>query len=188
MFYRLQFDSKLRDQWFLGTPTNYSGDEWAFWRLLRGEALDENDLRTWRALVEQEGQGLPFSFAGFDVPIVSEEVAKFIAGESPGQVQLLPVEIKGASPGYRILVATKTIRCVDECSSEFTKWGADDGRPDKAGEYRMFTHLCLDPTLIPVDLKIFRVWGWRQALIVSDDLAESLRSYVKTGLIYDPVA
>jgi len=60
-------------------------------------------------------------------------------------------------------------------------------RPDKAGEYRMFTRLHLDPPLIPVGLNIFRVWGRRQALIVSKDLAEFLQSHVKTGLIYDPV-
>jgi len=188
MFYRLQFDPALLDQWFVGTPVDCSGDEWAFRRLVNGEALDQSDLRTWRAMVKKEGRDLPFSFAGFDVPIVSHEVGELIAALAPGQVQLPPVEVDGLSAGFHVLVATQTVRCIDEVRSEFTRWGAHDGRPNKVGEYRMFTRLRLDPTIIPKDLQIFRVLEWRGALVVTESLAESLRACVKAGLIYEPVA
>lgn len=192
MYYRIHFDPNLLCQWFLDTPVSSSGDEWAFWRILRGEVLHDNDLGMWRTQVRQNGQVLPFSFAGFDVPIVNQQVGQLIVEEAPGQVQLLPLEIEEANGevdlGYRILVATHTIRCVDEGRSEFTKWGGDDMRPDKVGEYRMITNLRLDASLIPSDLKIFRVWGWKPALIVAAPLAESLRTFVKLGLKFESVS
>lgn len=191
-YYRVHFDPNLTSQWFLDTPVSSSGDEWAFWRILRGEVLDDGDLGIWRTQVKQNGQALPFSFSGFDVPIVSQQVGRLIDEEAPGQAQLLPLEIGdakgGVSSGYRILVATKALRCVDELRSEFTKWGGDDMRPDKAGEYRMVTRLRLDASLIPSDLKIFRVWGWTQALVVAAPLAESLRTWVKVGLNFESVS
>lgn len=75
MLYRLLFDSNLQDQWFLSTPVDASGDEWAFWRLLEGKELQGSDLDAWRTEIKQDGQALAWSFAGFDVPIVSQEVA-----------------------------------------------------------------------------------------------------------------
>ncbi len=192
MYYCITFDPNLRSQWFLDTPISSSGDEWAFWRLLRGEVLNDSDLGTWHTRVTQNGPPLPFSFAGFDVPIVNQQVAAIIAEEAPGQVQLAPLEIKHTDgevdSGYRIIVATKTLRCVDERRSEFTKWRFDDIRPDRVGEYRMITKLRLDTSLIPRDLKIFRIWGWKQALIVAAPLAESLRNCVELGLIFESVS
>lgn len=191
-YYRINFDPHLLCQWFLDTPVRSSGDEWAFWRILRGEVLHESDLGIWRTQVKQNGQILPFSFAGFGVPIVNQQVGQLIVEEAPGQVQLLPLAIEEENGevdfGYRILVATQTVRCVDEGRSEFIKWGSDDMRPDKVGEYRMITRLRLDASLIPSDLNIFRVWGWKVALVVAAPLPESLRTFVKVGLNFEPVS
>lgn len=185
--YRLTFDSRVADQWFVDTPTNHCGDEWAFWRLLEGITLEGDDLLPWRAKVKQPGQKLAFSFAGFDVPLVTAEIANRLAPVLGGQAQFPRLSIEGESSEHHILVATQTLRCVDEELSIFTKWGADDQRPDKHGEYRMFSRLRLDPAHVPPEATIFRVWGWKQALIVTDPVMRLLKSWVPTGLIYQEV-
>lgn len=192
MYFRIHFDPNLRSQWFLDTPISNSGDEWAFWRL-RGNVLGNDDLKVWRTKVIRSGQTLPFSFAGFDVPIVDRQVGQLITEEAPGQVQLLPLEIEKTDDGvlhsgYFILVATKAVRCVDERRSDFIKWEVNDNRPDKVGEYRMISKLSLDSSLIPHDLKIFRIQGWQQALIVSESLAKSLRNCVELGIHFESVS
>lgn len=185
--YRLIFDSRLTDQWFIDTPVNHAGDIWAFWRLLGGSPLEDADLQPWQTRVRQAGRRLAFSFAGFDVPVVTEKVAQVLMRRFGSQVQFPQLRIVGEDLDHRILVATRSVRCVDESSSEFIKWGPADGRPDKCGEYRMFTCLRLDPALVPADTSIFRVWGWEQALIVREEVAEALRSCIQTGLVYQPV-
>ncbi|WP_140637408.1 hypothetical protein [Methylibium rhizosphaerae] len=185
--YRLSFDPRLTDQWFIDTPVDQSRDEWAFWRLLSGSPLEATDHLPWRSKVKQAGQRLSFSFAGFDVPVVTEEVASALGSILGDQSQFPQLHIVGENSPYRILVATRTVRCVDEPNSQFTKWSLADGRPDKCGEYRMVTRLRLDPALVPADAKIFRVWGWKQALVVTETVAGVLRSYVHAGLVYEPV-
>jgi hypothetical protein len=185
--YRLLFDPTLTSQWFIETPVDDLGDEWAFWRLLSGSPLEGTDVLPWQSKVKQEGQRLSFSFAGFDVPVVTSEVATALMALVGDHVQFPQLLIAGESLTYRILVATRAVPCVDESKSEFVKWGASDGRPEKCGEYRMFTRLRLDPALIPPDASIFRVLGWSQALIVTERVAIALRSCVPSGLVYEPV-
>jgi hypothetical protein len=185
--YRLLFDPELADQWFIDTPMNSSGDEWSFWRLLGGASLEGSDWQPWRARVKQLGQRLPFSFAGFDVPVVATEIAEQLAPILGEQAQFPVLDVAGEEATYRILVATRTVQCVDEEESQFIKWGPSDGRPDKCGEYRMFTRLRLDPARVPSDTRVFRVWGWSQALIVTEPVAVVLKSCVPLGLKYEPV-
>jgi hypothetical protein len=186
--YRLTFDPRVTDAWFLDTPVPASGDEWAFWRLLRGESLSGDDLSPWKTRVKQSGRPLSFCFAGFDVPIVSGSVAKVLASDVPSAVQLLPLSLPEACEGYRILVATKSVHCIDEANSEFTTWGVSDGRPDKVGEYRMFSRLRLNPAAVPAGVHVFRVVGWRAALVVSAWLAAKLQGIVTEGITYEAVA
>jgi hypothetical protein len=51
----------------------------------------------------------------------------------------------------------------------------------------MFTRLCLSPQRVPSGTTIFRVQGWRQALVVTEAVAQVLRSCVHMGLAYEPV-
>jgi hypothetical protein len=184
----LLMDPTVTDAWFLDTPITSSGDEWAFWRLFRGEPLSGSDLSPWQSRIRTPGRPLSFSFAGFDVPIGNADVAKLLANEVPDQAQLIPLSLPQVKPGYHIIVATRTIRCVDERNSEFTTWGMNDGRPDKVGEYRMFTRLRLDRAAVPVGVHMFRVAGWPVALVVSAWLAVELRNIIKEGLVYEPLA
>jgi hypothetical protein len=188
MLYRLKFDSALHDQWFLETPVHVSGDKGAFWRLTGGQALKGEDLEGWSTAVGEVGQKLAMSFAGFDVPIVDSTVANLFALHASDDVQLPPIKIKGEPLGYRLLVATRLLKCVDEQRSEFTRWLPEDGRPEKVGEYRMVMRLRLDANVVPKSVQIFRVAGWEVALIVSENLAKLLRGCVREGLSYEPVA
>lgn len=188
MLYRLLFDSSLCDQWFLGTPVNVEGDEWSFWRLLRGAYVTGRDLEEWHTNVEKTGRKLAFSFSGFDVPIVTREVGDCLASLIAHDIQLIPINLAGEAIGYKALVATQSVKCVDEARSEFTKWSPKDGRPDKTGEYRMFTKLRLDPSAVPEGVQVFRVAEWQCALVVTERVVSALKTCVAEGLIYEQVA
>lgn len=186
--YRLVVDPKLEDAWFLDTPVPSSGDEWAFQRINRGTALGGNDLEPWRTKFSRPGYTLPFSFAGFDVPVVDAALTSFFRAEVPSQVQFVPLLLSGANSGHNILIATQSISCVDVERSELTIWGPDDGRPEKIGQYRMFTRLRLNRAAVPNETHIFRVRGWEIALVVSDVLCDRLRQTARVGLAYEQLA
>lgn len=73
-----------------------------------------------------------------------------------------------------------------EANSEFMKWTKEDGRPEKVGEYRMFTKLSLDPKKA-TGHKIFRVQGWQIALIVEEEVKESLEQRKASGIVFQVV-
>jgi hypothetical protein len=178
----------VTDAWFLDAPIPSGGDEWAFWRLIRGEPLTDSDLTSWRSGIKRPGRQLPFCFAGFDVPIVNADVANLLNNEVPNAVQLLPLALPKVQTPYHILVATLAVRCVDEANSNFMVWGSNDGRPDKVGQYRMFTRLRVDRAAVPEGTHLFRVEGWPVALIVSAWLAAKLRKIIGEGIAYEAVA
>jgi anthranilate phosphoribosyltransferase len=59
-------------------------------------------------------------------------------------------------------------------------WKAEDGRPEKVGEYRYVHGMRIDPTRVG-DARIFRTWGWRIALVVSEDLKRAIEEAGLTG-------
>ena len=142
----------------------------------------------WQSVIKQPGRKLPFSFAGFDVPILDATTTKLLAEVAGTDAQFPPVSISGESSSYNILAATKTVSCVDESQSEFTRWTEADGRPDKLGQYRMFTRLALAASAVPSEAELFRVAGWKQALVASEKLVRELQRTVKEGLVYERVA
>lgn len=185
--YRIAVDPACAQRWFLNEPINSRADEWAFWRLLRAEELDGDDLRPWKTTINRNGVRLPFSFAGFDVPVLDHDLSSFFDQTCADDAQLVPLEISGQFSGHHILVAKKAIDCIDESRSRFTKWTAADGRPEKEGQYRMITQLVLDPTRVPSNVSLFRVAHWTQALVATEPLVSQLRQRAPNGLSYSQV-
>ena len=134
-----------------------------------------------RAPIHTPGKALDFSYSLSDVPILSERIANAIRDLVGGRAQLFPVDVDELSH-FEILNATAVIECFDESRSEFTKWRESDGRPDRIGQYRMVTKLCLDPSKIPPDLHVFRVKGWKIALIVSQAFVDAILPLNPTGV------
>lgn len=135
--------------------------------------------------IQQEGQRVPFTLAAFDMPVVEERVARTIESIAGKDVECYPVSVEGSSATYMIINVVSSLACVDETKSTIMKWGANDGRPDKVGRYRMITNLTIDPARVEGH-DIFRIADWEVALIVSEQLRDAIEAD-DLGIVFDPV-
>jgi len=91
------------------------------------------------------------------------------------------VRVEGQEAPYFILNALRILRCIDDARCKRVEyWKPEDNRPDKLGEYKVVSGLRVDPAKVG-DARIFRPWGWRVALILSEDLKEALAAENITG-------
>ncbi|MFP2908279.1 imm11 family protein [Pyxidicoccus sp. 3LFB2] len=173
--------------WDLGDPLDERGQEvddpWAF---TKGQPVRVEGRLT--IPVEEPGRRLDFSTAGVGVtPVVHVRVATLFAEMAPDDVQLIPVDIKGCPDQYLMLIATKLIRCIDDTASrEVRYWKPEHGRPDKLGQYRSVAGMRIDRSKVG-GAKVFRTWGWKIALIVSEDIKTALEREKVTGVWFTEV-
>jgi hypothetical protein len=76
--------------------------------------------------------------------------------------------------------------CVDEAESGARRWGPEDGRPDKIGEYLEFMQLTIDPSRIEGS-HVFRIWGSVVELIVSDAVKSAVEKVANLGIVFKSV-
>ncbi|SEN23976.1 hypothetical protein SAMN05444354_1352 [Stigmatella aurantiaca] len=171
--------------WELGKTLDERGQEVWPWLLMQGEpAAFEGRLKL---RIRSPGKPLDFSFAAFDVPVVSARVASLLTAEAPGDVQLLPVDIDSQAEPYFLVNVIRAVRCIDDrASAEVQHWTEEDGEPDRVGEYRAVHGMRIDPAKVG-DAKVFRPWGWTVALIVSEDIKEALERAGVTGVKFTEV-
>lgn len=186
-YFKLSDDMEVPGRWLLGEPTDSQGreldDPWQF--------TDGSPVRVEERLrvpIDHPGKPLDFSLAGVGVtPIVHERVASIFAELAPDYVQVIPVAIDGQPEPYSILVAIRTLRCIDDqASAQVQYWKPEDGRPDRVGEYRAVHGLRIDPAKVG-EARVFRTWGWTVALIVSEDIKEALERTGATGMKFKEV-
>lgn len=114
-------------------------------------------------------------------------MATHFAESTPQEVQLVPVDIKGCSEEYLVLVATKLIRCIDDQASEAVQvWSAEDGLPGEPGHCRGVRGMRIDPRKVGGD-RVFRTWGWPDALIVSEHIKWVLERARLKGAAFEEV-
>ncbi|ATB51289.1 imm11 family protein [Corallococcus macrosporus] len=172
--------------WYLGDPENSRGQEVEDPLMFRaGQPVRvEGPLHV---PIDEPGRALDFSLAGVGLaPIVHVKVATVFTELAPGDVQSLPVSIKGHPDQFLILVATKRIRCIDETVAQVQFWKPEDGLPAKTGQYYAVDDLHIDPSKVG-DAKVFRTEGWTMALIVSEDIKRALERIKATGVKFTPV-
>jgi hypothetical protein len=168
-YYEIDDDKYIPGRWYLRMPRTDEagwGELFDVWRFKEGRYLSiEYPIRM---SVKPAGIALEFSHA-FGIPVVHRRVVTLF--ERLGlqrEVQFIPVEVEGQMEPYFILNALQVIRCVDEArSDEVFFWRPEDGEPDKVGQYKNVRGLKVDPSRIG-DANIFRPWGWRVILIVSE--------------------
>ena len=166
-YYRLRDDVALPGRWILADPMTDQGcDPFEFQCGLPVAAMEP--------VVEVQTPGLPlaFSMTNLDVPIVTATLGERVASVAKRDVQRIPVRL-GTRTGYEILNSLRVINALDETRSEFMKWTAADGRPDKMDEYRMVTRLRVDPHRLTADAHFLRLQGWLH-LIVSQAVKEAM--------------
>lgn len=178
-YFRVIDDNKIHDRWYLDEP-NSKNHELDIWDFTVGKTVSyQGDIRI---PVQYEGPILDFTFAAFDIPVVTKEVGKLIQMVDKRSIQRLPAIINGIENQYEVLVVTNAIECLDEKRSEFIRWKEDDGRPDKIGHIRMITKLHINPSKIDQNVHIFRIKGWEIALIVSKKLKEMMELNEVNGI------
>ncbi|MBK8252065.1 MAG: hypothetical protein IPK82_05290 [Polyangiaceae bacterium] len=180
-YFRMLDDMSSLNRWHVGEITLPDGSEP---QLRIGVPLSSDLPLT--ATVHHEGPALEFSLTSFAVPIVTEKLAKVVQNIAGVDIQCLPLEIKGHG-SRTVLNALRIVNCVDESRSEFTKWTLKDHRADLAGQYRSITKLVLDTARIPNDAHIFRLWGFRVVLIVSEKLREAMQRVGCKGAVFQDV-
>jgi hypothetical protein len=178
-------DVNLPNRWHLGSP--FSGDtaeEVLPEAFIDGVPVDP--LQNLVIPISRKGIPLDFTFADFDMPVVSSFVGAIFSGFGKEAIQRIPIRIQGGNQGgYEILNVTKKVRCIDERKTSVIKWTEADGEPGKVGQYRQIMNLRIDRT--PAHgLHVFRVDGWEIALIISADLRKELMQREVSGVRYEP--
>ncbi len=164
------------------------------WRLGRTfEAGEEIDPRVFTSVtpyprgrpltceIEHPGDPLDFTFGHYDVPVVTMELADALRAHCGESIELHPVRLIGGDE-YMIANVLEEVECVNEAASSFEKFDEMSARPDRAGEYSWMTRLVLDERRAARGGALFRVKGWRIALIADEDLARTFRARGWSGV------
>lgn len=190
-YYKLYDDVYIPGRWDLGFPLFNDGEDeggrendderemFDIWRFKQGRVLEID--KPIRLFMKPAGRALEFSHA-IGIPIVHRRVVSLF--ERLGlqkEVQFIPVEVEGQTEPWFILNALRIIRCIDDARcEEVLYWLPEDNRPDKEGQYRNVAGLKVDPEKIG-DAHIFRPWGWKVVLIVSEHVKAAMEAEGITG-------
>ena len=183
--YRILDDLSIEDRWYLRAPETEDGRELDARDFLSCHRYDGPTPLQVR--LRRTGAPLQFTFGDFDMPVVSHEVRDALERNSQDFVQFIPTAIEGTSEAYWILQVLQYRKCVDEQHSEFMRWTSEDGRPDEVGQFRMFARLIVNEEAT-CDAPIFRIDGWRTALIVSEGVKRALEEGGCRGIRFEPVS
>ncbi len=173
-YYDLLDDTRIPGRWQLGSPLDEQGNEIDPWQFKQGLALELGCVP--RFPLDILGHPLEFSWAAFSIPVVHARMVELFDRMHVAGVQFIPAQIEGHPDPWYILNALQIIRCIDDARSEEVQyWKPEDNRPEKLGQYRAVYGLRIDPTQVG-NARIFRTWGWRVALIISEDLKVAMEA------------
>jgi len=183
-FFQLADDLSVPKRWYLATPIDSHGRKVHDWDFIKGTPVHiEGRLKI---PIKIAGRSLEFCWALLSVPVVHIKVASMLADRAPGDVQLIPADIEGQPDQYLVLVATRLIRCIDEEASKVRFWTPEHGVPDKVGQYMGVDRLRIDKRKVG-NAKVFRPEGWEVALIVSEEIKNTIEAMGVTGARFDEV-
>lgn len=179
-YFELKDDRRSVTRWHLGGPVDEDGQEIDPWQFRQGRRVILEGVP--RFPVQVPGNALDFCWAAFAIPVVHERVVQLFERLGVQDVQFIPAKVAGHGGTHFILNALRVIRCIDdERSEEVQYWKPEDAEPEKTGEYRSIIGLRIHPAMVG-DARIFRPWGWRIALIVSEDIHQSIEAEGISGV------
>jgi hypothetical protein len=182
-YFDMMDNMRLPGRWVLDGPFDEQGEEIDSWQFGEGRRVEL--ARTPCFSMSHQGRALDISQTGLGVPVVHGRVAAILEQLCGKDVQLLPARLEGQVAPWFILNVLRIIRCIDEARCEYVeRWKPEDNRPDKVGEYRNVRGLKVDPSKVGYDAHIFRPWGWRVAILVSEPLKQALEQEGITGVKY----
>lgn len=175
-YYQIIDDVTIKNRWFLKAPVDIKGKHInpEIFRI----AKKANVSTPLTISLRRPGKPLDFTFADFDMPVTSKKTTDILSRLARSSIQFLPAEIENNQNQFMIMNVLDIRNCVNESASEFLKWSEFDNRPDKVGQYRQITRLRINPKMVN-GLHVFRIEGWRIALIVSEELRTL---FLETGI------
>jgi hypothetical protein len=181
-YYRLR-DTVIHGRWHLGVITAPDGTEpW----LLEGASYDGPTPLS--ARIHHAGRVLDYCQTSYAVPVCRPELAAAIQAVAGADLQQLRLRVDGDDIDMVALNATRSIRCLDESASVFTKWTADGPRPDLVGDYREVLRFTVDPSAIPPNAHFFRLGGFEPVLIVSAAVKDAMEALPHEGAEFHELA
>ena len=173
VYYRLFDDMSTSKRWYLSAPTG-PGGEWLSTALTRAEPY-EGQVPL-HVAVYQPGPELELTVPGNAVLVVNQRVARIIESVAAADVQLLPAQVDGSTGPHFVVNVLRMPDCIDEQrSADARRYTAEDGRPDRIGQFKAVGGMKIDPARAGGH-HLLRPWGWHVVLVVSDTLADALRS------------
>jgi hypothetical protein len=183
-YFDLFDDVYVPGRWHLDEPVDQRGQKLEIGLFRRGEPVHVKGPL--RIPLYVPGKALDFSLADGSIPIVHARLAAVFAELTPGDVQLIPVEVEGESEPYVLLNITRVVKCIDDETSSSVRYVTPEhGLPDQIGEYRSVIGMRIDPSKVG-DAQVFRTWGW-VAIVVSDAIKEALERLGATGTKFTSV-
>ncbi len=178
-YFDLLDDRHSSTRWHLGSPVDEQEQEIDPWQFKKGRVLELRGVP--RFPLDVAGAALDYCWAAFSIPVAHGRVVQLFERLGVLDVQFIPARVEGHEEPYFILNALRIIRCIDDARCEEVQyWKPEDNRPEKVGEYRAVHGMRIDPTRVG-NARIFRPWGWRGALIISEDLKQALELEGITG-------
>jgi hypothetical protein len=156
---------RIPGRWALRSPVDENGQEVDPWQFRKGRRLELQG--TLQLPVARTGRALDFPSTRLAIPVVSHRIVSLL--ERLGvqhQVQFFPAQVEGQAEPCFIL--------------NIHHWKPEDGNPEKVGQYRVVSGMRIDPTQVG-DAHIFRPWGWRVVIVVSEYLKQAMEEEGTTG-------
>lgn len=179
-YFDLDDDLYIPGRWHVKSPVNEQGEEVDPWQFTRGlpVSIDEKLILQ----LAPPGLALDFSLTELSVPIVSGRVVSLFKRLGlQEEVQFIPAQVQGHQVPCYILNVLQVIPCIDDARcEEVLYWLPEDERPDKVGQYRNVVGMRIDPEKAG-SANVFRPWGWRVALIVSERVKLAMEKEGITG-------
>ena len=201
-YFSLEDAVEIKNRWFLNGLRNSSGVVLDSQELTRGHEFAATNsirlsLRDKAQVVEvpfplqlgmrRSGASLDFTFADFDLPVVSERVGNLLGAIAGPDIQRFPVRIDGVKGKFEIINVVRLIDCIDIRRSEIQWYEPDnDIRPDLAGKPEMITKLRIKSDVVNGS-DIFRLSDWKIALIVSDRVRSAFAKAKVSGVSFSQV-
>lgn len=175
-YFTLKDDVDLFKRWFIGGIV--FPEKFSHWEFLNCKEIEIDSVSF---NLRKRGESLDFTFADFDVPIVSLSL-KAILEEKNASVQFIPTKIGEAFEQFYCLNILNEEDCVDRENSVYEIWEKDNKiRPDKAGQFRSIYKLKISEAFVSKH-EIFRIKGFRNQIIASEKFKEMFMENKFCGL------
>jgi hypothetical protein len=94
-------DVRFANRWFLDEPLTKTGDAIDARAFIQGQPYLGLGPVPVNVPIQQDGRRVPFNLAAFNMPVVSEEVARLVDQLGPREVEIFLITIASSISGYK---------------------------------------------------------------------------------------